>query len=984
MYYLYVELQHFSQIIRLEPELSRKIFTSIEEECNRRGMQRYPGFEGQLYYHPSMGAGEYEPLLKTMFSLDEFLSEYEEDIPGYVIIVDAIDKDELIVGDITRLRLKTRERRGMYLGSNAEKLISRFLVGEPFRGLWKVFSRKEKDDENLGTATEFAIRRSFSEAVLEDIAPWMNGESTPGIVSFSGSEYDGIHLVPRGLLQRLVSTESAGKLPFAVIHEDEDFYFSLMNSVSLAQTEWISDELSELEAQLWHQKAGILQRLHPRGGSLDGHSSLLPEQLESDVLVGIQMYLKAFSRWSRNNGNLPVVVLYLQRLLEPHEARFLAQLMEDTQKDSRVFWFFTGEENVLPGNDFPLEQVRFELLPYAEEELKQRMAAISERDEQQGYMYNATGGHAMSAYQFLGDYGYFSELLPSRLRNYGNNMVEPREGILHRYLDRIDFDSREILFCLKVAGNILDKEQVFAFFEKRGILRTRITEIFKELQSRGLLMYEQINHVPYQEVLERMAFGLGDRRNMIINELLEYILDPLNGVNPSPGCIRLVVRHAKRPEVTVWIYREILTYIESRHYDRASSLIAALAPIRQGRSAERLLLMRMKLEQGRLRVDEIATDQFPDGFWGAEAKLLLARAYTQSSSFREARDHTKQAIIAFQGLEDRRGIAEANILFGYLLLCESRHQDANHYFSIGERSDTGSSLDANRITSSFLPCISDFSEGKLSRVRRHLEGPDGLVASLYGIGNRSFASAAAFLLARTYFAMGLFQDSYVLLSQMLNILQGEEFIDLRRIFYAWMGRNLVYQNQYQAGLRILENLPRSLETQVYLAEAMILREDYETVLELLSQPADLPVPSGRLALYLPWTTGFSWIEDLFVEDVDKRAVLRNYAVALRGFALGKGEQPGEGRALFHWLTREQKIPPSDPHTSVILFWYSLTLEQAGDDAESEDRLTLLGRAVKALQERSSRIEDPADKREYLKNVIWNRDLLDKAKRFNLV
>jgi hypothetical protein len=175
-----------------------------------------------------------------------------------------------------------------------------------------------------------------------------------------------------------------------------------------------------------------------------------------------------------------------------------------------------------------------------------------------------------------------------------------------------------------------------------------------------------------------------------------------------------------------------------------------------------------------------------------------------------------------------------------------------------------------------------------------------------------------------------------------------------------------------------------LETQVYLAEAMILREDYETVLELLSQPADLPVPSGRLALYLPWTTGFSWIEDLFVEDVDKRAVLRNYAVALRGFALGKGEQPGEGRALFHWLTREQKIPPSDPHTSVILFWYSLTLEQAGDDAESEDRLTLLGRAVKALQERSSRIEDPADKREYLKNVIWNRDLLDKAKRFNLV
>jgi hypothetical protein len=56
----------------------------------------------------------------------------------------------------------------------------------------------------------------------------------------------------------------------------------------------------------------------------------------------------------------------------------------------------------------------------------------------------------------------------------------------------------------------------------------------------------------------------------------------------------------------------------------------------------------------------------------------------------------------------------------------------------------------------------------------------------------------------------------------------------------------------------------------------------------------------------------------------------------------------------------------------------------GRSREFEDATTVLGRAVKALQERTSRIDVYNHKISYLRQNYWNRRLWDLAQKNNLM
>ncbi len=981
MYYLSIDIQHFSQFAIVEPDASAALLKDLHGHCSRYGMKPYPGSDGLLFYHPNLGAGEYAPLLKVMFALESRLKDFDEDIPGFSIILEALENSEPSLHDIIGLRLSIRERVGMYLGPNAEKLISRFLIGESFRGLWKILARKRKDDENLGTASEFVLRREFTESVFNAIEPWMNGEAPPGVVCISGQEMDGVHLAARGLIHRLSSTEALGRIPFILISERQDFLFSLMQAVLIQQSLWVPEYLCEWESAVWTMKRDCLTRFHSRATDRGMRNELLPESADSDTLVAFSLYLKAYARWSRENGNLPMVAVHLERGLSDWEQQYFVRLMQD--KDSRLVWLFSGEHEYLEIKDLPLARADFTLNRYTEHDIQQ----LLDRQEDQrpganpGYLHSSAGGCALPIYFFLSDYEYFAQILPSRLRNYGNSSIESQEGIVQRFIDRLEFETRELLYTLALAGDFLDKEQLFRFMEVRGRLRIRITQMYKDLQSRGLLLFEQLNHVPFRDIILRMAYALGDVRTSIITQLVEYMCDDASDFQAHPGALIFVGKYGRTAGQLIWCYRKIQDMIDSSNIDLAQGLVAKLPSLPQSKKAEELLGYHIALHEGTSGPAPINPEKFENGFWYAESLLIAARQMLNQGDIDQARLMAKRAIIEYQQLDDRRGLAASNILFGFLLLKNGKHQDASHYFSIAERSQSRFNL--SRIQSIMLPCLSDFTQGKYSRVRQLLEGSDGLISVLYRYGSRSWSAAASFILARCYFAMGLFSESYELLSREMNTLQGERLRNVRRIFYSWMARNLVYTKNLEAGLALLENQPNSGEAMVFLAEAMILANRYEEALEILSNPVSHSKHSLSIGQLLPWGSGFSWLEDLYINDVEEQGVLSNYAYGLWCFALGNlgsFEQSIEG---FHWLTREKKLPESDPHISVILYWYSLIIEKA-NDSENEDRLTLLGRAVKALQERSSRIEEPADKREYLKNVVWNRELLEKAKRFNLV
>jgi hypothetical protein len=111
--------------------------------------------------------------------------------------------------------------------------------------------------------------------------------------------------------------------------------------------------------------------------------------------------------------------------------------------------------------------------------------------------------------------------------------------------------------------------------------------------------------------------------------------------------------------------------------------------------------------------------------------------------------------------------------------------------------------------------------------------------------------------------------------------------------------------------------------------------------------------------------------------------MEHQLVALRGYVLAESGRLDEGVAEMHRLTREVKLSEIDPFNRIYYYLYSLILPESGD-LSIEDRGTILGRAVRYIQERTSRLDDYSHKTDFLKRHYWNHRLMSHAQSSNLV
>jgi hypothetical protein len=91
----------------------------------------------------------------------------------------------------------------------------------------------------------------------------------------------------------------------------------------------------------------------------------------------------------------------------------------------------------------------------------------------------------------------------------------------------------------------------------------------------------------------------------------------------------------------------------------------------------------------------------------------------------------------------------------------------------------------------------------------------------------------------------------------------------------------------------------------------------------------------------------------------------------------------EGVQELHQLTRETRLSEIDPYNRLYYYLYSLVLPESGE-LNIEDRTTVLGRAVRYIQQRTSRLDEYAHKTDFLRLNYWNNRLMSHAQSSNLV
>ena len=138
----------------------------------------------------------------------------------------------------------------------------------------------------------------------------------------------------------------------------------------------------------------------------------------------------------------------------------------------------------------------------------------------------------------------------------------------------------------------------------------------------------------------------------------------------------------------------------------------------------------------------------------------------------------------------------------------------------------------------------------------------------------------------------------------------------------------------------------------------------------------IPYPAEKLF----WDNGYASIESrcLFLERHE--TVL---ARLIRILAAYNSLQTGDveaGLNVFRELTQSRNASALDAHNTLYLYLYAMA--QGGSD--SVDRLTILNKALKFFQERTSQIESPELRNIYTRSNRWNRLLIDEARKRRLV
>jgi tetratricopeptide (TPR) repeat protein len=179
-------------------------------------------------------------------------------------------------------------------------------------------------------------------------------------------------------------------------------------------------------------------------------------------------------------------------------------------------------------------------------------------------------------------------------------------------------------------------------------------------------------------------------------------------------------------------------------------------------------------------------------------------------------------------------------------------------------------------------------------------------------------------------------------------------------------------------------LPEAPETLLFRAEVFSRFGRFQEALPLLEAAYEAEEHADRWPrLGVCWDNGFASIEDLIIANsigsTELLRIIRSY-YAWTLAHLGRQE---EAVPIFYALTRGNDGAGIDPYTGLYNYLYSSVLpeERSGD---RDDRITILGKSVKLIQERTSRIDEYRDKMRYLRQNTWNQQLMQEARLHNLV
>lgn len=997
MYTLAIEVHGLRQVERLQPELvadiRRRVIAVVEVQggafaATRGGLWIFR-FERA---RPDDRQGVLDALAQTM----SLLEGRESELSGWTVVLDYLELPTADAADaIHDALLPVYEENAAWLGEAAFSLLSHQVAvpDAPADGrrLHRIEGLRGVDTEEVGAVVEYARSARGVDALLDALS----GDQYVGRMLLVVSDDPvALRACTRGALEELMGASPAvhwleaeadsRRETNVSVNADSGIpvLASLFTRLHAHETPfWLSDA----ERGSWESRATLVEAL-----IAGRRSGVLPDSLRTDLLIALESYLLAFVRRAAASVVPPVLVC---NNVDRWPSAAIDSLVRTVGRLPRP----TGEPalTIVGTSSRSLSGAGISELVAGTVRLPR--PTVSELRDRSGMQANwdrvmrLTHGRSTPVVHYLTHADHWDALTEGQLDQ------TTESDLAWRVVSTQDSEIQELLLAAHYAGPFVSRDQYTEIAVRLGTDRIRVPSALERLRALGLLEDRQDVVPAHPDHRGRLETSLGTAARTVYEKVARALLDLIDqgSVPTSEELVHLLGVHADGDHVPRLYHRLLSRALDERRVEEAQRLLYDSVPPRGFGGGSRACMqavvaanrMRLALLQGNMQAAErtrAQSDRTPApercGSVAGDLAVQKARLTFYEGPTKETVALLKRAVMVYQDLDDQAGLARANLDFGLVMLAQEDLLGAREYVLLAGKAAANSDDAFEQIRARQLSLVCDFVYGNLSRALSQAEDLDAAAGQA---GMREVQLFAELARGRSAFELGRYEEAADLFSRGRSRARLYAMHAPGLVMERWLARSLVYDGRLRRGLTILRDHQSSPESAFFIAEALLRSGEHAEAIELLEQGGRLMPQASGAVEGIGWATGYSSLEDRAIGLISGTQVLAHQMMALRGYILAESGRTALGVEEMHRLTRELRISEIDPYNRIYFYLYSLILPESGE-LNLEDGTTVLGKAVRYIQQRTSRMDEYAHKTDFLRRNHWNARLMSHAQAHNLV
>ncbi len=1009
MYQLLVEIHNQKQLLLIKRQKIVDLVESLKNLALLQGAKYLDLGQGKhlLTYQIHRPSDTFF-LIESLFSIRDVLVNLRQELFGFSLLMESSSDDDESIRQLCSTLLTSKESECVWIGPNAFEILQKFLVIERAGKLYKAIGKREADQEDYDLVYQFFETSLQKSSIIPRLkAALGTARKGKNIVYFSSVEERSLGELVHQAIISILGTEEARDF-FWILGQDQDdpVPVALTRALFPLNRDKIELHMSAEERLRWHECSHFL--IQNASSTISGlQLSIIPPEYPLELFEqSFELFFLALLRQNKHHQNPLIVHIERKHLLSKQALDCLDRCVDSICKSNDQATFllvYSGlEPEDIPDGISKLRSVEIKannwfdlrLLGLDSKSLPQALATMAELEH--------VDARNASILRYL--VGKSSQLqanadLSIALDIEGLSPFKINQSILRALLSVSDPVLSEVYYVIVLTFGFLNLRDFFDFLEVLKIEKIRHPGLVHMLKQLGLIRDEELLFPTFDQGIETIEAMLSDKAIEIRQALDIFLFERFKASRlPIRLDSFLLLSEIASPEnffeISFLFAQQLLNAL---NFETCSQVLNHMAVyqrnLKDGQVSQKMeaalgyfnarsLLLQADKNLARahesLRLDETEATDIVHAYWN----LQKSRYLFHCGKLDDAHTMVKKAVIKFQELNDKSGLSASQTLFGHILLSRERLLDAKDYFIIARNNASGAGAIFEDLWAGFSDLVVTFVHGYFSRVLNALSDPQGIYFGSQKHGFMRFVAYLDFIRARIYFELGQYQEACRSFQKLCTSFESFPIANAAETSRAWLARANVYAGEHSLAQEIFSTM-QTRESLFFQAEQALLQDQADLALTKLASFESLP---SKGKLYTPeginWQDGFASLEDIGIMAGGAGDILSIHAQVYRGLALAKLGQNSQSQALLLPFSRNFKPAKVDPYQHFYLYAYAHVL-QTSAEGNHDDRKTILGKAIKLFQERSSRIEDPANRKCYGKDNYWNDKLISQARFFNL-